>query len=122
MGILNKKKETALQAILDSTTLKDAASKAGISRTTLYRYMNEDDEFKAALAAEMGCLLSNATEALQKAMLPATGALYRMVNGDDPPDANKISACRAVLDYALKLTETQDIIKRLDMLEANSEQ
>ncbi|MDL2294077.1 helix-turn-helix domain containing protein [Ruminococcaceae bacterium OttesenSCG-928-D13] len=120
MGTVNKKKAAALQAVLESVTLKDAAVKAGISRTTLYRYMHDDEEFKAALADEMGGMLSTAKDALQKAMLPATGALYRMVAGEDTPDANKISACRAVLDYALKLTETEDVIKRLEHLEQSA--
>jgi len=119
--MLSQKKTAALQAVMDSTTLTEAATRAGISRKTLYRYMHDDEAFKAALTAEMSGLLSNARDALQKAMLPATGALHRMVCGKDTPDANKISACRAVLDYALKLTEAQDIIRRLEALEAANE-
>lgn len=122
LDILSQKRTCALQAVLSSVTLKEAADKAGISRKTLYRYMHEDNEFKAALASEMGSLLSTAKDGLQKALLPATGALYRMVCGEDAPDANKISACRTVLDYALKLTEINDIINRLEALEAATDE
>lgn len=111
-------KERALEALMHNTTLTAAAAQAGLSRKTLQRYMQNDAEFIERYNEEKDKLISGATDALQKVMNPAIEALAGIVEDEGINPAVRIQAARAVLDYALKLTETQDIISRLDALES----
>ena len=43
--------------------------------------------------------------------------LHEMVENHDTPDASRVAAARALLDYGLKFAELTDINKRLDKLE-----
>lgn len=47
-GVLNAKQQAALAALLEGTTITDAAQSAGIDRTTLHRWLRDDLEFRAA--------------------------------------------------------------------------
>ena len=44
----DQKKQAALEALMQSSTLTEAAEKAGISRKTLYSYIRHDFEFSHA--------------------------------------------------------------------------
>lgn len=114
-------KERALEALMHNTTLTAAAAQAGLNRKTLQRYLQNDAEFIKRYNEEKNKLISGATDTLQKAMNPAIDALAGIVEDKAVNAAVRIQAARAVLDYALKLTETQDIIKRLESLEKTME-
>ena len=43
--------------------------------------------------------------------------LQEIVENPDTPDASRVAAARALLDYGLKFAELTDINKRLDRLE-----
>ena len=115
-------KERALEALMHNTTLTAAAAQAGLNRKTLQRYLTSDTEFIARYNEEKNKLITSATDALQKVMNPAIAALAGIVEDEEVNAAVRIQAARAVLDYALKLTETQDIIRRVEALEGTYEQ
>lgn len=114
---MNTSKEQALEALLTCTTMDKAAQKCGLTTRTLYNYLNKDNEFRRRYDEGKAALVSKAVEKLQKRMAVAIESMSDIVDDEEVPANIRIQAARGILDYAMKLTETQDIIKRLEALE-----
>lgn len=59
----------------------------------------------------------DATRQAQQALAPALSTLREIVEDKDEDANARISAARAILSHGMKLTETTDILTRLDELE-----
>jgi hypothetical protein len=115
-GSLSAKQEAALSAVLSHPTLKEAALAAGISETTLWRYM-QDGEFSKRLREARRDSVSHAVIRLQKASSEAVTVLRDLMMKEDAPPAARISAARTVLDYSMRAVETDDLRARIEELE-----
>ena len=63
-------------------------------------------------------LVEDTTRQAQQAIAPALSTLREIVEDTDENAQARISAARSILEYSMKLTETTDILTRLDELEA----
>lgn len=111
-----KKHEKAMAALLSSDTQTEAATKAGISERTLRGYL-ADPEFGAEYYRRKRQLVSDATRQIQASYQAAINALRGIVEGDKSSESGRISAARALLEYGLKFTETNDLMIRVEELE-----
>lgn len=109
-------KEKALAALLTHPTRKAASEAAGIDPRTMRRYLS-DPEFQVAYKEAFSGLVVDATRQAQQALAPALSTLREIVEATDEDANARISAARAILSHGLKLTETTDILTRLDELE-----
>ena len=111
---LSRRQQRAIAAILDTANMEDAARRARVGRTTLYTWLREPafrdeltrrqaDIFDAALA-RLKCLVGDAVNGLGD-LIGATSENVRR------------SACRDIVDIALKVREMRDIEDRLTQLE-----
>lgn len=112
----NASKEKALAALLTCNTVEDAARRAGLSAKTLYTYL-QDEAFKQRYEDGKAGLLKEATEMMQRNLHPTIAALRDVIDSEDTPPGVRVQACRAMLDYTLKLTEVNDLDERLKALE-----
>lgn len=113
---MTPKKQKALLALLTNPTKEKAAAAAGITPKTLRGYLT-DPVFQAEYKRAFSELVEDATRQAQQDMGPALSTLREIV-GDEGENAQaRISAARSILKYSLKLTETTDILTRLDELE-----
>lgn len=103
----------ALQALLTCSTKKEAADVAGITDRTLRTYL-ADPVFQAEYRKAVGELVDEATRQAQKALTPAITALRCIVEDETEKSGNRISAARTLLEFGLKLTEFNDILRELD--------
>lgn len=118
---MTPRKEKALQALLISRTMKEAATKAGIGESTLREYM-KDPEFMDRYRVAFGDMARDAARLAQQTMNPALSTLREiMVNKKEPAQA-RISAARTVLEYSVKLCEQVDILEQLQELERRMEE
>ena len=113
---LPQKQELALRAVISHPTLKEAALAAGISETTLWRYM-QDDAFSRRLREARKEAVDHAVIRLQKAASEAVTVLRDLMMKDDAPASARISAARTVLDYTFHTVEVDDLRSRIDSLE-----
>lgn len=104
--------QKALQAILTCSTKKEAAAVAGISDRTLRTYL-ADPEFQEQYRKAVGELVDDATRQAQKTLAPAITALRLIVENEGESAGNRISAARTLLEYGLRLTEFNDIMREL---------
>lgn len=109
-------KEKVLAALLTCSTKKEAAAQAGISDRTLRSYF-ADPEFQAAYQRAFGDVVEDATRQAQRTLAPALSTLQEIMEDVDIPAAARVSAAKAALEYAIKLTETHDFAARLEAVE-----
>lgn len=113
---MTPRKEKALQALLVSRTRAEAARAAGIGESTLRGYL-QDPEFSERYREAFGNLVQDATRQAQQALALAISTLTEIMGNTDEQATARIQAARSTLEYALKLTEQNDIMRQLDELE-----
>ena len=113
---LTAKQEQALQAVISYPTLKEAALAAGVSETTLWRYM-QDKAFARRLREARRDAVNHAVTRLQRASSDAVTVLDDLMKSDKAPASARISAARPVLDYAIRAAEIEELRARVDQLE-----
>ena len=114
---MTPKKQKALLAFLSSPTKEKAAAAAGITSKTLRAYLS-NPEFQAEYKKAFAELVEDATRQAQQAIAPALSTLREVVEDSSEGPQFRISAARTILEYSLKLTEQNDILAKLQDLEA----
>jgi len=106
--------ERARLALLASSTVEDAARSSGISRTTLYAYL-DDDGFRRELADARARMFRDGLDELRAATLAATRTLTALL-GSKNENTRRLAAA-SILAVALKANEAVDVEARLRALE-----
>ena len=116
---LTPKQRAFLEALLVSQTIEEAVEKSGISKSTAYKYMKENDEFKAELRARKGHVLTHISTRLNQLGMDALETLGEIINDDTgkATPASKVTASRAVLEYMYRAKEMEDLEVRIEELE-----
>ena len=108
---MTARQQKALAALLTSPSKAAAAKAAGISPRTLRDYL-ADPDFQTAYRDAFGNMVEDATRQAQQAISPALSTLREIVE-----DKGEDAQARAILSHGIKLTETTDILSRLQELE-----
>jgi predicted DNA-binding transcriptional regulator AlpA len=93
--IMAKNTEKALAALLNASSIKDAASISGLSEETLYRYLRDED-FKNEYEQAKRQVVESAISALTASANEAVETLRRNLNCDNPQA--EIRAAQLILD------------------------
>ena len=97
------KKAAALAALAESSTLTEAAEKAGISRRTLYGYIREDIDFSVAYKTMQEQAALRACEAAAARRAHASGVVESIMDDETQPGAVRLRAALSIIDKADKL-------------------
>jgi hypothetical protein len=114
---LSAKQTKALTALLGARTIAEAASTSGLTDRTIYRWLSEDERFKAAYLAARRQVMSLAILRLQQAAVEAVEALRAVMADDDESGSSRVAASKAVLELGLRGLETEDLESRIAALE-----
>lgn len=109
-------KERLLAALLTSKTKKEAAAAAGITDRTMRTYF-EDPEFCARYREAFANVVQDATRQAQQLLDPALSTLKEVMEDEEIPAAARVNAAKIALDYAVRLTDQNDLAERLAALE-----
>lgn len=109
-------KEKLLAALLTSRTKKEAAAAAGISDRTMRSYF-EDKEFCQRYREAFAGVIEDATRQAQALLMPAISTLQTVMEDEEIPAQARITAAKSIIDYSMRLTEQNDIMRQLDELE-----
>jgi hypothetical protein len=116
-----RQQERTINALLSSNTLEGAAKKAGISKRTLLRWM-EEPEFRAAYRKAKGDVLRTASAILTRDSGKAALTLTKIFTGKPTENqSSRVSAARATLRLALDAFALEDLDERLRKLEGKSD-
>ena len=113
---MTPRKEKALRALLVCRTRTEAARAAGIGESTLREYL-KDPEFCAAYKSAAAGVMDGATRQLQQSLTASINRLRRIVEDDNANSAAHIQAARTLLEYGLRFTEFNDILRELETAE-----
>lgn len=118
---VSHKEEMIIQAILETKSIKEACRRCDIGETTIYRYLKKES-FQQKLSESRQKIISSLVNRLQSASHTALDELLRIIGDEYAKEHNKVQACRAILDTAIRSTEIQkleQIEDRLSELEQN---
>lgn len=107
-------KEKALAAMLECSSIADAAKKCELSQETLFRYLKEK-EFVTDYRNARRQVVENSITQLQQASGEAVETLRRNLSCSSPQA--EIRAAQIILESAVKGVELIDIIERLENIE-----
>jgi uncharacterized protein YggE len=110
--------ERAIISLLSEPTLKAAAASAGISETTLWRWL-KDTDFARAYREARRETIEQATAQLQALASEAVRTLGQILRDDNVAPHVRASAAARVLALAYKSRELDDLESRLETLEAS---
>ena len=116
MAQMTAKKETAIVALLQSPTVREAAEKVQIAERTLWRWL-EDESFRKQYTDARKAAFSRALALLQQGLGEAVMVLRDVMNNPDSNNPSRISAAKVVIDTALKAMELEDLENRITLLE-----
>ena len=113
-----RREEAAIAALLTEPTIVTAAAKAGISESTLLRWL-QDPEFSAQFRTARRAAVDQAVSQLQQATGDAVATLTRNLTCGVP--TAEIAAAKSVIDFALKGVELGELAERIAALEQQAE-
>lgn len=109
---LTAKQQKALEALIVSSSLRQAARISGVSERAIQNYLKQN-EFLIAYRNAGAARLRNATRIMQNALSDAASALHDIVKNGNEPSSNRIAAARALLEYGARYTEFTDILEEI---------
>lgn len=116
-GKLSASQEKALITLLSEARIEEAASKAGVSERSLYRWLSSDARFISALQEARRHAVKRATGRLQQASADAVTVLCDVMNDVLSPAPARVSAAKTVIELAVKAIELDDLSARIEALE-----
>jgi hypothetical protein len=112
------RKEKAILALLTAPSVEAAAKQAGVSHTTLYRWLQEDIAFQNAYRKARKQVVDQGIAQIQQAVGEAVNALLEVLHDPLSSGSAKVAAARVVLETALRGVEIGDLEERITALEA----
>ena len=116
MGSFSTNQRRALAALLGSSTIAQAADRAGLCESTIYGYLR-DPSFKAALRARQDQTIAAAVAALSGLAGEAIDTLKGALVDKEATVSTRVRAALGVLDHVQRLTVFADLEDRVAQLE-----
>jgi len=113
---LNAKQERALVALLDCGEIKEAAETAGITKVTLWRWL-QLSAFQSRYRAARRQLVETAIAQLQSDCTIAVRVLREVAEDRAAPASSRVAAARTIIEQSISAIELTDLQARVEMLE-----
>ena len=115
-NVLHPRHSRFVSVLLTSRSIEDAAAACGVTGRTGRRWMKRED-VRAAVHQATGAALAHASVVVTNAMGTALGALLDIIKSESATDAARVSAARATLLSAVKLSQQVSLEERISRLE-----
>lgn len=109
--------EALIIALATTSTVREAAAKAGVSETTAYRLLNDAD-FKKAYNDYKQALLEHSATALSLQLADAIKAMGEIVTDAETPAAVRLQAADAIFKNTLRVREHLQLTNDVERLKA----
>jgi transposase-like protein len=115
---LTGKQTAVITALLGSATIAKAAESAGVGERTIYKWL-KIPTFKAAYREAQRESFKHSIAITQKYLPHAVQTLVKVMADEAAPHNAKVSAATALMKYARESIELDDVVERVERLEAN---
>jgi hypothetical protein len=113
---LDPKQEKVIVALLTEPTYRQAAKKAGVGETTIYRWL-QDEEFDLAYKEARNQAFNQTISRIQQSTSNAVTTLNEVMEDKESPASSRVTAAKTVLEMAIKAHEIEKVISRMDEIE-----
>ena len=115
-GPLSEEARRILAALVAYPTKSAAAKALGISRSTIY-YKLRDDDLREAYEEMRSAAIADATDSLMTVAESAVMVLHDVANDTNVSPQTRVQAAGKLLDLALRAHELTDVVARIAALE-----
>jgi protein-disulfide isomerase-like protein with CxxC motif len=112
----SRKQDLAILALMTEKTLKNAAEKAGIGESTLWKWMQQD-EFKERYQEAKRQTVTHVTARLRQSMTIAVDTLIEISQNKKAQAMARVVAAKTLLENGFKAVEVEDLQNRVEQLE-----
>jgi hypothetical protein len=116
-----RKKESVIAALLIHRTIPEAAAAAGISGSTIGRWL-KDPEFQAAYREAKRAGYEQSTARLHQMRSAAVATLGKIMVDPKTPPATKARVAETIINQSSKAFEAEEVEERLSELERRIEE
>jgi hypothetical protein len=113
---LTVKQEQALIALLDCGEIKQAAETAGVTKVTLWRWL-QLSAFQSRYRAARRQIVETAIAQLQSDCTVAVRVLREVAEDKEAPASSRVAAARTIIEQSVSAIELLDLQERVEMLE-----
>lgn len=106
-----------LSELFRCSSVAEAINNAGVSESTAYRWMRENEEFKRELQKRKTQALDEVSTQMQVGFSDAVENLLQIIRNPDSSDQVKINAIDCLFRNARPIIEEVDILNRLQAVE-----
>jgi transposase-like protein len=114
---LPTRQSKAIAALLTARDVKSAAETAGVSESTLHRWLDQDQAFRAALKAAEKQAIDTAVRRLAGTANTALSVVLSIMADKTVSATVRLRAALGVLEHLVKLREWADLEERITVLE-----
>ena len=114
---LTSQQEKALHELLVQPTIRKAADNAGVSESTLRRWLAGHAGFRARYRDSRRELFEGGAKHLCAASMSAANTLWQIAREDRHSAAARVSAARAIIEFSVRGIEMLDVLPRLETVE-----
>ena len=111
------KQEQVIMALLSYPTVREAAESTGVGMSTVNNWLTQP-EFRARYEAARREQLDGAKQAIRAASLGAVRTLQTISEDGNAKESARVSAAKSILDLVLRISDTEDVLARIERLEA----
>jgi hypothetical protein len=113
---LTAKQERALVALLDCGEIKQAAETAGVTKVTLWRWL-QLPAFQSRYRRARRQLVETAIAQLQSACTIAVRVLREVAEDNQSPASSRVAAAKTIIEQSIGAIELMDLQDRVETLE-----
>lgn len=117
MAELNIRQDRFLKALLQCASVDQACKKAGINRTTGYKYL-KDADFMDEYRSLRRDAMQQVTAQLQKKSEEAVQVLSEVMNDKEAPHSSRVTSAKNVLDVAYRSLELDDMAAEMEKIKS----
>ena len=117
---LTGKQAAAIAALVSEPTMKDAAARAGVVESTLWRWL-QLAEFQKAYQEARRETVKHALVKMQSAASQAVDVMTEIMGNKEASDFARLAAAKSVLEFSVKAVELEDLAARIAELERIAE-
>ena len=118
---ITPKQRKAIESLMTNANVLDAAKAAGVSRQTIYRWMNTDLAFQQALCKAETEALTGLSRSLVTLGVKATQTLEQTLSDQGSSAGARVRAADIILGRLLQLRELVSLEERISRLEQQIE-
>ena len=106
---LTRKQQSLIINLLSSESVEEACKSSGVSKSSFYRWLKTDSNFRREFSDAKAATFSEAISRLAQTSSTIAKVLEEIATNSSMPATARVSACRAILEWSNRSLETESL-------------